>query len=90
MGKFKLNPAKGLRTNTKEETLQLEQFICWIFSLLFLNPRGSQILPKKLPSDGVLSRRFSTIDSSSAVDTGLFEWGVVKGDASNAGRYVPW
>ena len=34
-------------------------------------------------------RRFSTIDSSSAVDTGLFEWGVVKGDASNAGRYVP-
>jgi hypothetical protein len=32
--------------------------------------------------------RFSTIDSSSAVDTALFEWGVVKGDARNAGRYV--
>lgn len=32
--------------------------------------------------------RFSTIDSSSAVDTALFEWGVVKGDARNAGRYA--
>ncbi|CAJ1416719.1 unnamed protein product, partial [Effrenium voratum] len=32
--------------------------------------------------------QFSTIDSSSAVDTALFEWGVVKGDARNAGRYA--
>ncbi|CAL1169150.1 unnamed protein product [Cladocopium goreaui] len=33
-------------------------------------------------------QQFSTIDSSSAVDTALFEWGVVKGDARNAGRYA--
>ncbi|CAK9043903.1 Mycosubtilin synthase subunit A [Durusdinium trenchii] len=34
------------------------------------------------------SAGFSTIDSSSSVDTALFEWGVVKGDFRNAGRYA--
>ncbi|CAK9118523.1 unnamed protein product [Durusdinium trenchii] len=33
-------------------------------------------------------QQFSTIDSSSSVDTALFEWGVVKGDFRNAGRYA--
>eukprot|EP00439_Symbiodinium_sp_Y106_P005937 s4972_g1.t1 len=33
-------------------------------------------------------QQFSTIDSSSAVDTSHFEWGCVKGDSRNAGRYA--
>ena len=49
-------------------------------AVLFSSPR-TPTTPHHTP-------RFSTIDSSSSVDTALFEWGVVKGDFRNAGRYA--
>ena len=46
--------------------------------------------PVSQPPPSFTPTRFSTIDSSSAVDTSHFEWGCVKGDARNAGRYDTW